>query len=86
MDEVALKLVKGYALNHLDKTDDTPDFDVYIVWKAKALQNWKYLISTTLLDGMYYELTFNGDAQEWYLDAYKKFENVVIPVNEIPAC
>lgn len=86
MDEVALKLVKSYALNHLDKTDGTPDFDVYIVWKAKALQNWKYLISTTLLDGMYYELTFNGDAQEWYLDAYKKFENVVIPVNEIPAC
>lgn len=86
MDEVALELVRGYALNHLDKTDGTPDFDVYIVWKAKALQNWKYLISTTLLDGMYYELTFNGDAQEWYLDAYKKFENVVIPVNEIPAC
>lgn len=86
MDEVALKLVKGYALNHLDKTDGTPDFDVYIVWKAKALQNWKYLVSTTLLDGMYYELTFNGDAKEWYLDAYKKFENVVIPVNEEPAC
>ena len=86
MDEIALKLVKGYALNHLDKTDVIPDFDVYIVWKAKALQNWKYLISTTLLDGMYYELTFNGDAQVWYLDAYKKFENVVIPVNEIPVC
>ena len=32
-----------------------------------------------LLDGMYYELTFNGDKGEWYLDAYKKFENQVIP-------
>lgn len=28
---------------------------------------------------MYYELTYNGDKQEWYLDAYKKFENRVIP-------
>ena len=29
-------------------------------------------------DGMYYEITFNGDKQEFYLDAYKKFQNVVI--------
>lgn len=49
-----------------------------MVWKCKTLQNWKYLISSTLLDGMYYELTYNGDKNEWYLDAYKKFENVVI--------
>lgn len=28
---------------------------------------------------MYYELTFNGDRHEWYLDAYKKVENRVIP-------
>jgi hypothetical protein len=28
---------------------------------------------------MYYELTYNGDKKEWYLDAYKKFENNVIP-------
>ena len=27
---------------------------------------------------MYYEMTYNGDRKEWYLDAYKKFENVVI--------
>ena len=24
---------------------------------------------------MYYEVTFNGDKNEFYLDAYKKFEN-----------
>ena len=78
MDERALKLVKGYANSHLDKSDDIPDFDCFIVWKSKILQNWKYLISTTLFDGMYYELTYNGDKNEWYLDAYKKFENRVI--------
>lgn len=79
MDERALKIVEEYAKAHLDKSDGEVSFDTYIVWKAKALQNWKYLISTTLLDGMYYELTFNGDKNEWYLDAYKKFENKVIP-------
>ena len=79
MDGRALDIVKDYILKHLDKSDPVPEFDVYFVWKAKILQNWKYLISSTLTDGMYYELTFNGDKNEWYLDAYKKFENVVIP-------
>ena len=78
MDERAKEIVRKYVLEHLDKSDDTPEFEVYTVWKAKALQNWKYLLSTTLSDGMYYELTFNGDKNEWYLDAYKKFENQCI--------
>lgn len=80
MDKKAIDIVLAYIIQHLDKTDNvnSNDFDVYIVWKAKILQNWKYLISSTLLDGMYYELTFNGDKNEWYLDAYKKFENKVI--------
>jgi hypothetical protein len=75
MDNVALSIVKEYILDHLDKSDPAPEFEVFTVWKAKALQNWKYLISSTLFDGMYYELTYNGDLKEWYLDAYKKFEN-----------
>ena len=82
MDEKALKIVRDYIFAHLDKTDTVPPFDVYMVWKCKALQNWKYLISSTLCDGMYYELTYNGDKKEWYLDAYKKFENVVIKEGE----
>lgn len=78
MDEKAIEIVKNYIVNHLDKSDVLPQFEVFTVWKAKILQNWKYLLSSTLFDGMYYELTFNGDKQEWYLDAYKKFENQVI--------
>lgn len=79
MDGKALDIVKDYITEHLDKSDPKIDFEIYFVWKAKILQNWKYLISSTLPDGMYYELTYNGDKHEWYLDAYKKFENVVIP-------
>lgn len=80
MDNTAIKLVRDYILEHLDKSDDIPNFDVFIVWKCKTLQNWKYLISSTLFDGMYYEMTFNGDLGEWYLDAYKKFDNRCIIV------
>ena len=78
MDEKVISIVKNYILRHLDKSDEIPDFSVFTVWKAKVLQNWKYLLSSTLPDGMYYELTYNGDKKEWYLDAYKKFENQVI--------
>nr|DAE43347.1 MAG TPA: hypothetical protein [Caudoviricetes sp.]DAH15332.1 MAG TPA: hypothetical protein [Caudoviricetes sp.] len=27
-----------------------------------------------MFDGMYYELTYNGDKKEWYLDAYKSLK------------
>jgi hypothetical protein len=79
MDNEAIIIVENYVMEHLDKSDPEPEFETYIVWKCKALQNWKYLISTSLLDGMYYELTYNGNMNEWYLDAYKKFENRKIP-------
>jgi len=82
MDQEALMLVEDYARKHLDKSDKEPGFEVYIVWKAKILQNWKYLISTSLPDGMYYEMTYDGDKERWYLDAYKKFENVVIDMKK----
>ena len=78
MDQKAIDIVNSYILEHLDKSDPVaPVFNTFIVWKAKVLQNWKYLISTTIPDGMYYELTYNGDSAEWYLDAYMKFENRV---------
>ena len=81
MDNQALQIVFSYIADHLDIGDPKPKFEMYIVWKCKALQNWKYLISTSLYDGMYYELTYNGDKKEWYLDAYKKFENKRIALN-----
>lgn len=77
-DTNATRIVADYIENHLDKSDGPVLFNVFIVWKCKVLQNWKYLISSSLNDGMYYELTYNGDRGEWYLDAYKKFENRVI--------
>lgn len=81
MDNKAIEIVTGYIKEHLDKSDPEQNFTVYTVWKAKVLQNWKYLLSSTLPDGMYYELTYDGDNTEWYLDVYKKFENKVIKDN-----
>lgn len=82
MDQKVLDIVRAYIEEHLDKSEKTPDFDVYTVWKSKALQNWKYLVSSTLPDQKYYELTYNGDKGEWYLDVYVKLENRVIKEEE----
>lgn len=77
------KLVADYAAKGLDVTDNV-EFsvdNVYMVWLSKTLQNSKALLSTTLPDGMYYELTYNGDKNEIYFDAYKKIENIAYQVD-----
>lgn len=75
-------IIIDYAVEHLDKTDKVELFDVYVVWYCKTLQNHKALLSTSLKDGMYYEVTYNGDKKELYFDAYKKFENRLIKVED----
>lgn len=83
--EKAQRLVFEYVKDRLEKTDTHVTFgpdEVYIVWFSKTLQNWKALLSTTLPDGMYYEVTYNGDQKETYIDAYKKFENVRVSDEE----
>lgn len=77
----SMEEVSAYTLAHLDKSDTVPPFDSFVVWSCKTLQNHKALLSTTLFDGMYYEVTYNGDKQEAYLDAYKKLHNVVVKSN-----
>lgn len=77
------ELVAAYTHDHVDKSDNvtvSPE-NVFVVWNCKTLQNNKALLSTTLFDGMYYEITFNGDKKEIYFDAYKKWENIKYEVN-----
>ena len=77
MMEKAKRIVMEYFNNHVDATDNKKIGmdDVYIVWFCKTLQNWKALVSTNVSDGMYYEITHNGDKNETYVDVYKKWEN-----------
>ena len=80
MQEKAKQIVFNYVKSHIDKTDNirfTLD-DVYVVWFCKTLQNWKALVSTTLPDSTYYEITYNGNTDETYVDVYKKWENYIV--------
>lgn len=75
-------LVESYVRSKLEKTDKEPEFTVYIVWFCYILGGWKALVSTSLPDGMYYEVTHSAVKQETYLDAYKKWDNIKIDMNK----
>ena len=48
MEMAAIGIVADYIKEHLDKSDCVDYFEVYVVWKCKTLQNWKFLISSSL--------------------------------------
>jgi len=66
------------------RPDCTPE-DVYVVWFCKTLQNWKALISTNKADTEYFEVTYNGDKKQMYIDTYVKKENVTIDDEVYPS-
>lgn len=84
-ENLAIKSVVNYFNSQVDVTDKNVKIDesqVFIVWMCKTLQHNKALLSTTVPDGMYYEFTWNGDKDEGYLDAYKKWKNTVVKRND----
>lgn len=58
---------------------NTKSNEFYVVWFAKTLGNWKALVSTDLISGLYWEITHNGAKQETYVDAYVKLNNRAVP-------
>ena len=81
---IARALVFDYVRAHLDPTDKiVPELgfdDIYLVSFMYVTRNWKALISTTLPDGMYYEVTYDAEKGIAYLDAYKRFDHKEVAV------
>ena len=78
---LAKRAVVDYFNGQADSTDKNgtiTENDVFVVWLCKILGNNKALLSTTVPDGMYYEVTYNGAKKEAYVDAYKKWKNFVV--------
>lgn len=67
-------LVSGYVARNTDEAQ----VEVFIVWFAKSLQNWKALVSTSIPDGRYYEVTHDGNRGVTYLDVYQKFDHLEV--------
>ena len=79
-DLIKSEVVKYYndrrskGLSGYDITKD----DVVVVWYGFILGSFKAWVTTSIQDGMYYEVTYNLQKNEMYIDAYKRWENVCI--------
>lgn len=62
-------------LNSIDRPFYISTSDVQVVWFDRVLQNSKALLSTTINDGLYYEVIYNEDKNELYFDVYKRIRN-----------
>ena len=65
-------------LSSINKPVHISTNDVYVVWLNRTLQTNKALLSTIISNGMYFEITYNGDKDELYFDAYKHEDNYCI--------
>lgn len=74
MEEKVFKLMYDY-LN--DKCENTDINDMFIVWSCYILGNRKYLVGVKDSSG-YFEVTYNMNKKEWYIDEYNKVNNICI--------
>lgn len=77
-------LLEYYNTCMNDQKDEITLNDIFVVWFSKVLRNWKAMISTTRQDDLYYELTFDGEKNQLYIDVYLKKKNVVWYIAPIP--
>lgn len=72
----SILLVEKYLRKHYN-LENSKNLNIFVVWSCKILQNNKALLSTNDIKGLYFEVTFNGNMFEYYIDVYKKTENYV---------
>lgn len=82
-EKISKGLIVNYYRTHFpllydEYKDELTENRVYCVWVCKTLQNNKGLFSTNVPDSRYFEVIYNGDKQEIYLDSYVKESNTCI--------
>lgn len=79
IDKACQLVVEHYNRNFLADNEELHISEVYVTTFTKTLQNWKALVATEVAnDGLYFEVTYNGDKKETYIDTYSKVSNTVI--------
>lgn len=86
LTDKAQRLIYNYTKERIGKNHNPERlielYDIKVVWFCKTLKDWKAMVIDLSPGGMFFEVTYNGDKQESYIDAYKKFENVVVKDGE----
>ena len=60
--------------------------EIYVVWMVKVLRNNKAMISSNHSDGRYFEVTWDGERECFYLDVYSKVENQALNIEGESVC
>lgn len=73
-------ICKNALIEQLKKlyNEDFKIEDLHLVWFSKILQNYKCVIVDLRANQRYYEITFNGNKNEIYIDIYQKEHNIVV--------
>mgnify|MGYP000844442733 FL=1 len=79
-EEISRKKIQEYYKKEGIELDK--DNDIFVVWLAKALGNTKGVFITNKMDKKLYEITYNGQKNEMYLDTYIKEQNILIKNDE----
>ena len=78
----ATSIVRNWYDNHVTMTPT----EIYVVWMVKVLRNNKAMISSNHSDGRYFEVTWDGEREYFYLDVYSKVENQALNIEGESAC
>lgn len=79
LNNAIMEVKKIYEDNNIDISNA----NFYVVWYCKTLQNAKALIISDVRDEKYYEVTYNGNSKEIYIDEYVKSLNKSIDCSDI---
>lgn len=79
LNNAIMEVKKIYEDNNIDISNAI----FYVVWYCKTLQNAKALIISDVRDEKYYEVTYNGNSKEMYIDEYVKSLNKSIDCSDI---
>jgi hypothetical protein len=79
LNNAIMEVKKIYEDNNIDISNA----NFYVVWYCKTLQNAKALIISDVRDEKYYEVTYNGNSKEMYIDEYVKSLNKSIDCSDI---
>ena len=77
-DKDALGVIEDYIRNTYNINSYL--YRSFVIWKCKTIQNVKFIIGTNFNNNIY-ELTFNGDKNELYIDVYEKIDKVIFKLD-----
>lgn len=69
----AKKKVADYLAEYHQKPIEWTD--IFVIWQCKTLQNHKIILAAPTPDELMFEVTYDGDAQAMYFDAYTKLDH-----------